>query len=151
MEHFICPNLRLIPGRQSFRKLWGLFWRGTWPKSWQKVSAIREEQIAKLMVLVLGMETCKTRFVTFSPENIYLGAGSANFPRARSALSWSSPGIPFRMCCGSVTAAAYDLICWTEQWTTLFYNPSLLVLISTKVWETFTRNVHSQVRWGVCW
>ena len=30
------------------------------------------------MVLVLGMETCKTRFVTFSPENIYLGAGSAN-------------------------------------------------------------------------
>ena len=29
----------------------------TWPKSWQKVSAIREEQIAKLMVLVLGMET----------------------------------------------------------------------------------------------
>lgn len=28
----------------------------TWHTSWQKVSAIREEQMAKLMVLVLGME-----------------------------------------------------------------------------------------------
>ena len=133
MEHFICPNLRLIPGRQSFRKLWGLFWRGTWPKSWQKVSAIREEQIAKLMVLVLGMETCKTRFVTFSPENIYLGAGSANFPRARSALSWSSSWIPFRMYCRSATTVA--MTWFLRNWMLPFdlnFN-------------------HCQVRWGLSW
>lgn len=29
----------------------------TWHTSWQKVSAISEEQIAKVMVLVLGMGT----------------------------------------------------------------------------------------------
>ena len=51
----------------------------------------------------------ETEFIKFSPENVYLRASFASFPRAQSASLWPSPWTPFRVYCRSATAVANGL------------------------------------------
>lgn len=67
----------------------------------------------------------------------YHRASSVSFPRAQSTSSWSSPWIPFKMYSKSVTVGTWLSENWMASNILYGTDPSLLVLISTKIWEAF--------------
>lgn len=109
MENFIEANLRILIQRQSFRKLWWLFWKDKRGSYYlcdfeEGVCAIKlipcllpfARNILANSFSVFSMERCRL----LVSENICLRACCASFPRTHSASYWSSPWIAFRITVG---------------------------------------------------
>ena len=84
----------------------------------------------------------------FLEISTYLRAGSVSFLRILSASGWSSLWIPSRIDFKSRTAVVNDLILVELSGGQHFYITilCLLVLISTKVWETFITSLSQDTR-----
>lgn len=122
MQIFIQANLRVITGRQSLRELWELFRRGQ--GAGQKICDFGERgtcnqahisvegrcwpQGTDILVTVLAIFHVWEDARIQGHKKFLLKV--SNYSRARSASSWSSPWIPFRVYCRSAAAVANDLI-----------------------------------------